>query len=57
MKQFMSCLLNPENMKKKQSTFGDRVLNFIDYFRTNLLLWALVVFLVVLLLEAFDFPF
>ena len=44
-------------MSKKKSNLGDTVLSFIDYCRTNLLLWGILVFLTYLLFEAFDFPY
>ena len=44
-------------MKKNEITLGDKIASAIDYCRTNLLLWGFVIFLTVLLFEAFHFPF
>lgn len=44
-------------MKKKEITLGNKIASVIEYCRTNLLLWCFVIFLTVLLFEAFHFPF
>ena len=44
-------------MNKPEISLSSRIADLLDFCRTKLLLWALVVFITVLLFEAFHFPF
>lgn len=44
-------------MNKFPISLSTRVANLLDFIRTKFILWALLIFITVLLLEAFHFPF
>ncbi len=44
-------------MKKSEISLSTKIADLLDFLRTKVLLWLFLVFITVLLFEAFHFPF